>query len=138
MSTMNIEDTLRPETLNEVLLVDRIRQLQREHWDAERRGGMAFGFGGSDPNAEEPLNVPYLAPSLRLAGSFEAKVEAPGTLNIRARTEGPTKFGLGHYVAAEALATLAPGAEARLFDTLWREGMHSLAKELRRIQDATE
>lgn len=125
-----IEQTLRPRTLNEVLLIDRINELQRSYWE---QGKSPYGL--RDFNSEE-LILERIQPTLHLAGRFDAEVEPSGTLSLRARSYGKASFGLANYVQRDVLDRLQPGAEAALFDDMWRAGMQSLAKELKRLQAA--
>lgn len=123
-----IEQTLRPETVNELMLIERINELHRLAYLG--RGPSPYSVG--DPN-KDSIELAAIAPTLRLAGGFRANVEHHGDLRIEARSHGPTSFGLGNYVSAVQLQSMHPGQEVRLFDSIWRSGMHSLAKEVRRL-----
>jgi hypothetical protein len=121
--------------LNELLLVERINELHRKHYAS---GGVPEPYL-SDPN-NDIKELGYLGPTLRMAGQFSVELSGqgaiPGSLKISARSHGPTSFGYAKYVSAETLAQMTPHLEAGLWDNIWREGMHSLAKELRRLREA--
>lgn len=124
----HIEDTLRPETTNEVLLIDRIRQLQRQLYTASP-------LSPHDPNDLE-LTLPAPSPvlSLPLGARFEAGLDTGNWgWRVAARTHGPTRFGYSVYISEAQRIGLDRHQEGRLFDDVWRKGMHSLAKELRRM-----
>lgn len=126
-----IEQTLRPETVNELLLIERINELHRLNY---MNRGYVFGARDADDPNSGSMTMAAFAPTLRLAGVYHADIAAPhGRLRIEARTHGPTSFGLAQYVDERELRSMEAHDEARLFDQLWRTGMRSLAAELKRI-----
>lgn len=122
--TPPIEDTIQPETLNEVLLVNRIRQLHRAAWESGRH---PYSWASADPN-ETPMMVKMITPTLRLAAHSEASLDIPRGLRIEARTEGPRKFGVANYISAEELAQTPPHREAQMLTEVHKRVLHSAAQ----------
>ncbi len=125
----HIEDTLYPETVNELLLVNRIRELQREAY----MRGPSPSFYDIDPNRTE-ISVSYPLPlTLHLAASAEVESDhLPGSLRIMARSRGPkeAQLGFGTYVTRQELDALGPREAANLMGHMHQKTLHALAKHL--------
>jgi hypothetical protein len=119
----NIEDTLRPATVNEVLLMDRIAELKRACY---KNGNFEF----SQPN-DDVMHLNRAAPVLHLAASVTSGWEHGG-LRVEGRTFGPDKASCGYhyYVSREELYNTTPHRSVELFDKLHQDLIRKLAKSL--------
>ena len=125
---MHIEDTLQPGTVNEVLLIERIRELRialldKGNYDTVNR------VVQSEPvvsHAPPPI-------TLNLAASLETGWENE-RFHITAHSYGPddASFGFHRYVPAEILRQWSPIEAAKHLEQLHKETVRKLASLVRR------
>lgn len=123
MNDRNIEDTLRPETVNEVLLLNRIRQLKIAGYEDGRLPDWRSPF-------PEEVAVQDFTPELRIGASVKAEWAGDPHIRVRARTFDPTSLGYAYYVSKETLARTSPREAASLLGELNDRLVRDLAKYL--------
>jgi hypothetical protein len=119
----NIEDTLRPATVNEVLLMDRIAELKRACY---KNGDFEF----TQPNSAV-MDIEHAYPVLHLAASVTSGWERGG-LRVEGRTFGPDKASMGvhYYISNSDLISIKPYQAAQYIGTLHLQLIKKLAKSL--------
>lgn len=118
-----IENTLRPETVNEVLLLNRIRELQIKLY--EKR---AEPFDLMSPVPVE-VSVPFPVPhDLRLMARWEAGWEECRGLHVRGQATGKDGFGVGYYVSEQMLRHSSLEFRAQILGEEHQRVIRQLAK----------
>lgn len=123
-----IEQTLQPETVNEMILIERIRQLKRQMYVSGRD---PYSLS-PDPNEIE-IKLDEFHPTLTLAASVKADEDPnhPTSLRVHATSfNGSRSIGHAYYVGAETLASLSPYQAANMLGDLHKKTIRDLAELL--------
>lgn len=128
----NIEDGFVPETLNEVLLLQRIRELRI----ASYKNGMdaISPFPSSVDLYPDDYREPH--PTVRLAVNVNSGWERE-KLKIEGRTYGLGKASMGfqYYISAEYLHRFTPLSAAQMLSDRHHDLMRNLAKSLSQLEE---
>lgn len=129
MSGRNIEDGFQPKTVNEVLLLNRIRDLRIAGYEK----GLSCVAGFRPGPLEKEHAVSYPAPmELRLAVEVESSWKDDRDLFVRCRSYGKDKASLGfqYYIGQHALHHMTPGRAAQMLGDQHQRLIHEIASIL--------
>lgn len=122
-----IEDNFKPQTVNEVLLLERIRELRRTVYEC----GDPYRVSVA-PEFDKPIFVSGIHSTLHLAASLKAGWENDARFGVTAQTHGrDMNMEMGYYLSRETLTTWTDEAAANHLGEMHRVMIKSLAGVLR-------
>lgn len=125
MTGPTIEDRFTPETTNEVLLLNRIRELKRTLWE---RGADPYRLSLGEVTVQSPA-----PPVLRLATLVEVEEDRAGGYYIRGSTHpksGADGLGFAYYVSPDFHHNITKFQLARFLDDSHQRVIKSMAEVL--------
>lgn len=120
-----IEDDFKPETVNEVLLLNRIRELQRVCWES--------GSLDLKPRytIDSPIQVDRIQPTLVLAAELKAGWESDHSYGISMRAvTRPSELHFAYFLSKEVLTHWSRKAAAQHLGNMHKKCIHSLAEAI--------